>query len=191
MPESFNAELFLLRIGIIIIGRRYDAMKHTISVVMENKPGVLSRISVLLARKGFNIDSITAGPTSNHDITRMTVVVEGDDYVAEQAAQQLEKLMDVVTVQRLDDQNSTRRELILIKIRLPKEQRSEIIDLAKIMECEIVDITHTTLMLEHSDRPEKIDLLVDLLAGYEILEMARGGAIALQKGEEAVSAQGS
>ncbi|MDR0424338.1 MAG: acetolactate synthase small subunit [Clostridiales Family XIII bacterium] len=166
-------------------------MKHTISVVMENKPGVLSRISVLLARKGFNIDSITAGPTSNHDITRMTVVVEGDDYVAEQAAQQLEKLMDVVTVQRLDDQNSTRRELILIKIRLPKEQRSEIIDLAKIMECEIVDITHTTLMLEHSDRPEKIDLLVDLLAGYEILEMARGGAIALQKGEEAVSAQGS
>jgi acetolactate synthase-1/3 small subunit len=166
-------------------------MKHTISVVMENKPGVLSRISVLLARKGFNIDSITAGPTSNHDITRMTVVVEGDDYVADQAAQQLEKLMDVVAVQRLDDQNSTRRELILIKIRLPKEQRSEIIDLAKIMECEIVDITHTTLMLEHSDRPEKIDLLVDLLAGYEILEMARGGAIALQKGVEAVSAQGS
>ncbi|MDR1135598.1 MAG: acetolactate synthase small subunit [Clostridiales Family XIII bacterium] len=162
-------------------------MKHTISVVMENKPGVLSRISVLLARKGFNIDSITAGPTSNHDITRMTVVVEGDDYVADQAAKQLEKLMDVVTVQRLDDQNSTRRELILIKIKLAKDQRSEIIDLAKIMDCEIVDISHTTLMLEHSDRPEKIDLLVDLLSGYEILEMARGGAIALQKGEEAVS----
>ncbi|MDR0570652.1 MAG: acetolactate synthase small subunit [Clostridiales Family XIII bacterium] len=159
-------------------------MKHTISVVMENKPGVLSRISVLLARRGFNIDSITAGPTSDHDITRMTVVVEGDDYVAEEAARQLEKLMDVVDVRRLNDGNSTRRELVLIKIKLSKEQRSEIIDLAKIMDCKIVDITHSTLMLEHSDKPENIDLLVDLLSGYEILEMARGGAIALQKGTE-------
>jgi acetolactate synthase-1/3 small subunit len=161
-------------------------MKHTIAVVMENKPGVLSRISVLLARRGFNIDSITAGPTSNHEITRMTVVVEGDDYVAEEAAKQLGKLMDVVKVQRLNDANATRRELILIKLQLSKEQRSEIIDLAKIMNCEIVDITHSTLMLEHSDRPENIDLLVDLLSGYEILEMARGGAIALQKGIEFV-----
>jgi acetolactate synthase-1/3 small subunit len=159
-------------------------MKHTISVLMENKPGVLSRISVLLARRGFNIDSITAGPTSNHDITRMTVVVEGDEYVAEEAVKQLEKLMDVVDVKRLDDLNATRRELILIKIRLSKEQRGEIIDLAKIMDCEIVDISPTTLMLEHSDRPEKIDLLVELLTGYEIVAMARGGAIALQKGEE-------
>jgi acetolactate synthase-1/3 small subunit len=159
-------------------------MKHTIAVVMENKPGVLSRISVLLARRSFNIDSITAGPTANHEITRMTVVVEGDDYVAEEAVRQLEKLEDVVKASRINDADATRRELLLIKIRLPKEQRGEIIDLAKIMDCEIVDITHTTLMLEHSDRPEKIDLLVDLLSGYEILEMARGGAIALQKGAE-------
>ena len=161
-------------------------MKHTISVVMENKPGVLSRISVLLARRGFNIDSITAGPTSNREITRMTVVVEGEDYVAEQAAKQMEKLIDVVKVQRLDNFNSMRRELVLIKIQLSREQRSEIIDLAKIMECKIVDISHSTLMLEHSDRPENIDLLVDLLSGYEILEMARGGAIALQKGAESI-----
>ncbi|MDR3294680.1 MAG: acetolactate synthase small subunit [Clostridiales Family XIII bacterium] len=161
-------------------------MKHTISVVMENKPGVLSRISVLLARRGFNIDSITAGPTGNHEITRMTVVVEGDDYVAEEAVKQLEKLMDVVDVQRLRDNSAMRRELILIKIRLSKEQRGEIIDLAKIMDCKIVDITHATLMLEHSDEPENIDLLIDLLSGYDILEMARGGAIALPKGAETV-----
>jgi len=161
-------------------------MKHTISVVMENKPGVLSRISVLLARRGFNIDSITAGPTSNREITRMTVVVEGEDYVAEQAAKQMEKLIDVVKVRRLDNLNSMRRELVLSKIQLSREQRSEIIDLAKIMECKIVDISHSTLMLEHSDRPENIDLLVDLLSGYEILEMARGGAIALQKGAESI-----
>jgi acetolactate synthase-1/3 small subunit len=114
----------------------------------------------------------------------MTVVIEGDDYVAEEAVKQLEKLMDVTEVQRLDDLSSTRRELILIKIRLSKEQRGEIIDLAKIMDCDIVDISPTTLMIEHSDRPEKIDLLVDLLAGYEIAAMARGGAIALKKGDD-------
>jgi acetolactate synthase-1/3 small subunit len=153
---------------------------------MENKPGVLSRISVLLARRGFNIDSITAGPTGNHEITRMTVVVEGEEYVADEAAKQLEKLMDVVKAWRLSDSSAARRELILIKIKLSKEQRGEIIDLAKIMNCEIVDITHTTLMLEHSDSPENIDLLIDLLSGYEVLEMARGGAIALQKGVEIV-----
>ena len=157
-------------------------MKHTISVIMENKPGVLSRISVLLARRGFNIHSITAGTTANQSITRMTVVVEGEDNVAEEAAKQLEKLIDIIRVKRLINSESTRRESVLIKIKVEKEQRSEIIDLAKIMDCKIVDITHTTLMLEHSDRPENIDVLVDLVSGYEVLEMARGGAIALQKG---------
>jgi acetolactate synthase-1/3 small subunit len=114
----------------------------------------------------------------------MTVVIEGDEYVAGEAVNQLEKLMDVMDVQLLGDMNATRRELILIKIRLSKEQRGEIIDIAKIMDCDIVDISPTTLMLEHSDRPERIDLLVDLLDGYDIAAMARGGAIALKKGEE-------
>ncbi len=157
-------------------------MKHTIGVVMDNKPGVLSRISTLLARKGFNIDSITAGPTSNHEVTRMTVVVEGDDYVADQAAKEMDKLEDVLKIERLTDNETTRREIILIKVSADKKDRAEIVDLAKIMGCDIVDISHTTLMLEHSDRPEKIDLLVELLEDYTILDMARGGAIALEKG---------
>lgn len=157
-------------------------MKHTIGVVMDNKPGVLSRISTLLARKGFNIDSITAGPTRNHDVTRMTVVVEGDDYVADQAAKEMDKLEDVLKIERLADNETTRREIILIKVSADKKDRAEIVDLAKIMGCEIVDISQTTLMLEHSDRPEKIDLLVELLEDYTILDMARGGAIALEKG---------
>jgi len=157
-------------------------MKHTIGVVMDNKPGVLSRISTLLARKGFNIDSITAGPTSNHDVTRMTVVLEGDDYVAEQATKEMDKLEDVLKIERLNYEESTRREIILIKVSADKKDRAEIVDLAKIMGCEIVDISQTTLMLEHSDRPEKIDLLVELLEDYKILDMARGGTIALVKG---------
>lgn len=158
-------------------------MKHTIGVVMDNKPGVLSRISTLLARKGFNIDSITAGPTSNHDVTRMTVVVEGDDYVADQAAKEMDKLEDVLKIERLADSETTRREIILIKVSADKKDRAEIVDLAKIMGCDIVDISQTTLMLEHSDRPEKIDLLVELLEDYTIIDMARGGAIALEKGQ--------
>lgn len=159
-------------------------MKHTIGVVMDNKPGVLSRISALLARRGFNIDSITAGPTRNHDVTRMTVVVEGDDYVADQAAKEMSKLEDVLKIERLSFRKSTRREIMLIKVKASKEERSEIVDLAKIMDCKIVDISVGTLMLEHSDTPEKIDLLVNLLSSYEILDMARGGAIALNTGEE-------
>jgi acetolactate synthase-1/3 small subunit len=151
---------------------------------MDNKPGVLSRISQLLARRGFNIDSITAGPTRNHDVTRMTVVVEGDDYVADQAAEELSKLEDVLRIERLSPVESTRREIMLIKVRASKTERTEIVDLAKIMDCQIVDISPTTLMLEHSDTPEKIDLLVQLLSEYEILDMARGGAIALNSGEE-------
>jgi acetolactate synthase-1/3 small subunit len=151
---------------------------------MDNKPGVLSRISRLLAQREFNIDSITAGPTRNHDVTRMTVVVEGDDYVADQAAQEIGKLEDVLRIERLAPEQATRREIMLIKVRATKAQRAEIVDLAKIMDCQIVDISATTLMLEHSDVPEKIDLLVNLLSEYEILDMARGGAIALNSGEE-------
>jgi acetolactate synthase-1/3 small subunit len=151
---------------------------------MDNKPGVLSRISALLARRGFNIDSITAGPTRNHDVTRMTVVVEGDDYVADQAAKEMSKLEDVLKIERLSLGDSTRREIMLIKVKASKNERSEIVDLAKIMDCKIVDISPSTLMLEHSDTPEKIDLLVNLLSSYEILDMARGGAIALNIGEE-------
>lgn len=159
-------------------------MRHTIGVVMENKPGVLSRISALLARRGFNIDSITAGPTRDQDVTRMTVVLEGDDYVADQAAKEIHKLEDIIRIERFELAHTTRREIMLIKVRATKDERSEIVDLAKIMNCDIVDISESTLMLEHSDTPEKIDLLVRLLSSYEILDMARGGAIALNKGEE-------
>jgi acetolactate synthase-1/3 small subunit len=159
-------------------------MRYTIGVVMDNKPGVLSRISTLLARRGFNIDSITAGPTRNHDVTRMTVVVEGDDFVADEAANEMQKLEDVIRVERLTNEEATRREIMLIKVRATKDERAEIVDLAKIMDCAIVDISPTTLMLEHSDTPEKIDLLVNLLSSYDILDMARGGAIALNSGEE-------
>ncbi|MDR0885344.1 MAG: acetolactate synthase small subunit [Clostridiales Family XIII bacterium] len=163
-------------------------MNHNIGVIMDNKPGVLSRISVLLARRNFNIESITAGPMPGDETTRMTVVIQGDEYVAKQAEEEMLKLEDVIKIEHLKPSETTRREIVLIKIQVHKEQRSEIVDLAKIMDCKIVDISHTTLMIEHSDLPEKIDLLIDLLSGYEILDVARGGAIALKNGIEEPSA---
>jgi acetolactate synthase-1/3 small subunit len=114
----------------------------------------------------------------------MTVVIEGDDYVADQAAKEIEKLEDVLRVERIARGEATRREIMLIKVKASKAERGEIVDLAKIMDCSIVDISPSTLMLEHSDTPEKIDLLVNMLSEYEILDMARGGAIALKTGEE-------
>ncbi|MDR1573135.1 MAG: acetolactate synthase small subunit [Clostridiales Family XIII bacterium] len=161
-------------------------MKHTIAVLVENKAGVLTRISGLFARRGFNIDSLAVGPTDNPRISRITIVVDGDDYTAEQVTKQLNKLIDVLKVRNLQTADIIRRELLLIKVELSEGQRSEIIDIAKIMDCEIVDISHTTLTLEHSDWPEKIDLLIDLLSKYRILEITRTGTIALQRGADSV-----
>ena len=165
------------------MGTGGNNVKHTIGVLMENKPGVLSRISTLLARRSFNIDSITAGPTRDHEVTRMTVVVEGDEYVADNAASEIAKLEDVIGIERMTASDSKSREIVLIKVKAGAGERSGLIDLAKVMDASIVDVTETTLMIEFSDRPEKIDVLVGLLSGYEVLDMARGGAIALKTGD--------
>jgi len=161
-------------------------MKHTISVLVENKAGVLSRISGLFARRGFNIDSLAVGPTEDKNISRITLLVDGDDYIAEQVSKQLNKQIDVLKVRKLKQDEITRRELALVKVKMSASQRSEIIDIVKIMEGKIVDISHTTLTVEMCDRPEKIDLLIDLLSHYNIQEVARTGTVALQKGAEIV-----
>lgn len=161
-------------------------MKHTISVLVENKAGVLSRISGLFARRGFNIDSLAVGTTEDKNISRITLLVDGDDYIAEQVTKQLNKQIDVIKVRKLDQDEITRRELVLVKVKMSVAQRGEIIDIVKIMQGEIVDISHTTLTVEMSDKPEKIDLLIELLSHYNIVEVARTGTIALQKGADMV-----
>jgi acetolactate synthase I/III small subunit len=161
-------------------------MKHTISVLVENKAGVLSRISGLFARRGFNIDSLAVGTTEDKNISRVTLLVEGDDYIAEQVTKQLNKQIDVIKVRKLNQDEITKRELVLVKVKMSSAQRGEIIDIVKIMQGEIVDISHTTLTVELADRPEKIDLLIELLSHYNIVEVARTGTIALQKGAEIV-----
>jgi acetolactate synthase-1/3 small subunit len=161
-------------------------MKHTISALVANRAGVRYRISGLFARRGFNIDSLAVGPTDHPEVSRVTILTGGDDYTSDQVVKQLDKLVDIKKVKLLPQDDIIVREIVLIKVEADVNQRSEIIDIAKILDCEIVDISHTTLMLELSDRPCNVDLLIDLLSNYQIIEIARTGAIALQKGEDSI-----
>lgn len=161
-------------------------MIHTIAVLVENKAGVLARISGLFARRGFNIDSLAVGTTEDKNISRITLLVDGDDYIAEQVTKQLNKQIDVIKVRKLNRDEITRRELVLVKVKMSTAQRGEIIDIVKIMQGQIVDISHSTLTVELADRPEKVDLLIELLSPYNIVEVARTGTIALQKGTDIV-----
>ncbi|MBP1558506.1 MAG: acetolactate synthase small subunit [Oscillospiraceae bacterium] len=157
-------------------------MKRTISVLVENKAGVLSRVSGLFARRGFNINSLAVGETEDPAISRMTIVSEGDEHTIEQVEKQLNKMIDTLKIKLLEDGSSTRRELILIKVEADTSTRGEVIDIARVFGAKVVDISATTLTVEHSDRPERIDLLVDLLRPYRIQEIARTGTVALEKG---------
>lgn len=157
-------------------------MKQIISVLVENKPGVLSRTAGLFARRAFNITSLTVGETDDPTVSRMTIVTEGDERTLEQVEKQLNKQIDVIKVKVLEVDASTRRELLLVKVTATQQNRGEIIDIATIMKARIVDLSHTSLTLEMNDRPERLNLLLDMLAPYGIVEMARTGMVALQKG---------
>ena len=162
-------------------------MKHPISVLVENHAGVLSRITGLFSRRGFNIDSLAVGVTEDKTVSRMTIVVEGDAYTVEQLEKQLNKVVDVIKVRTIPQQDLISRELMLIKCTATGRTRSEILDIAKIMDANIVDLTKTTMTLEICDLPDRLDLLEELLKSYNIQEVMRTGTIALQKGGAAVS----
>ena len=162
-------------------------MKSILSVLVENRAGVLSRIAGLFARRGFNIDSLAVGATDDPSVSRMTIIVDGDERTMEQVFKQLNKQIDVIKVKTLEASASTRRELALIKVNITNQTRSQIIDVAKIMKADIVDLSHTTLTIEIADRPERVDLLLSLLASYGIVELVRTGMVAMQKGSEAIA----
>ena len=162
-------------------------MKHTISVLVENHAGVLSRITGLFSRRGFNIDSLAVGVTEDKTVSRMTIVVEGDAYTVEQLEKQLNKVVDVIKVRTIPQQDLISRELMLIKCTATGRTRSEILDIAKIMNDNIVDLTKNTMTLEICDLPDRLDLLEELLKAYNIQEVMRTGTIALQKGGATVS----
>ncbi|GFO85189.1 acetolactate synthase small subunit [Anaerostipes butyraticus] len=158
-----------------------------LSILVENTPGVLSRVSGLFTRRGYNIDSITASPTQNEKFTRMTIAVSGDDMILLQIKNQLSKLEDVVKIFELKQNESVCRELILIKVRASKAEKQEIITIADIFRAKVVDVSSDTLMMELTGNVSKIEAFINLINDFEILELVRTGATGLTRGDTTVA----
>jgi len=156
--------------------------KHTLVALVEDRPGVLNRVSSLLRRRNFNIESIAVGHTEQSNLSRMTIVVEGDDAKVEQVRKQLDKVVDVVKIVDITDNETVARELALIKVKATASTRSEIIQTVDIFRANIVDVSPDSLMVEVTGDEDKVNSLLDLLRGFGIREIARTGRIALTRG---------
>lgn len=158
-------------------------MEHVISTLVENKPGVLQKVTGLVSRRGYNIESITVGECETPNLARMVFVVKGDEKVLEQVTKQLNKLVEVVKIKDLDPNNSVKRELALIKVKAEDDKiRSEIIQYANIFRGKIIDVSDSTLTIEITGGPEKIDALISLLESFGIKKIARTGPTAVERG---------
>lgn len=163
-------------------------MKHTLSVLVENKPGVLTRVAGLFARRGFNIASLSVGPTENEAISRMTIVVDGESAPLEQVRKQAQKLINVIKIHDLDPTEMVDRELALFKVHAPPGVRGELISIAEIFRAKIVDVGRNTLIIEATGTAAKVHAMEDLLRPYNIKEMARTGKVALARGSKETEA---
>ncbi|MCR5585036.1 MAG: acetolactate synthase small subunit [Lachnospiraceae bacterium] len=156
--------------------------KMVLSIFVDNTFGVLSRVSGLFSRRGYNIDSLTVGETENPEYSRMTVVVTGDEQILDQIKKQVEKLEDVKEVKELSPDSSVYRELILVKIAATKESRQGVISIAEIFRAKIVDVTPESLTAELTGDQSKLEAFLKLLSDYKILEIARTGITGLSRG---------
>jgi acetolactate synthase-1/3 small subunit len=159
-----------------------EQKRHIISALVYNKPGVLARISTLFAARGYNIDSLAVGETDNPEISRMTIVVRGDEKILEQVEKQLNKIIDVIKVYEFSKIDHVERDLVLIKVNATNKTRAEIIEIAEIFRAKIVDVSHQTLVLEITGDEDKISAFINLLKPYGIKELVRTGVIAMARG---------
>lgn len=158
-------------------------MKHTLTVLVENKPGVLARVSNLFRRRGFNIDSLAVGPTERPEFSRMTIVVDTtEDKPLEQVAKQLHKLVDVVKINELEPGEAVARELVMVKVASGPQTRAQIIEIADIFRGKIIDVSKDTLTIEATGTADKVEAFIDLLRPYGVRELARTGRVALVRG---------
>ncbi|GAA6492445.1 MAG TPA: acetolactate synthase small subunit [Candidatus Bariatricus faecipullorum] len=156
--------------------------KQTYSLLVYNNPGLLSRLSGLFSRRGYNIESITAGTTADPRFTRITIVASGDELILSQIEKQVRKLEDVIEIKLLRPEDSVCRELIMVKIKANASQRAEIISVADIFRAKVVDVEKECLMVELTGTQSKLEAFLELLDGYEILELARTGLTGLRRG---------
>lgn len=159
-----------------------EQKRHIISALVYNKPGVLARISTLFAARGYNIDSLAVGETDNPEISRMTIVVRGDEKILEQVEKQLNKIIDVIKVYEFSKIDHVERDLVLIKVNATNKTRAEIIEIAEIFRAKIIDVSHQTLVLEITGDEDKISAFINLLKPYGIKELVRTGVIAMARG---------
>ncbi len=156
-------------------------MRHILSVLVENKPGVLSRISGLFSGRGFNISSLTVGETEDPSVSRMTIVVTGDDAILEQVSKQLNKVVDTIKVYDLTREAHLERELALIKVQPEGKERSEIVQLAEIFRAKIVDVSEKTYTFEITGANDKVNAFIELCWPFNIKELIRTGAVAIAR----------
>jgi acetolactate synthase I/III small subunit len=161
--------------------------KHTLSVLVENKPGVLARVAGLFSRRGFNIESLAVGPTEVDEISRMTIVVDAARQPLEQVTKQLNKLIHVLKIVELEPEVAVERELQLVKVAATGASRSEIIEIADVFRSKVVDVDVDSLTIEATGSPEKLAAMVHLLAPYGIRELVRSGMIAVGRGSRSIT----
>jgi acetolactate synthase-1/3 small subunit len=161
--------------------------KHTLSVLVENKPGVLARIAALFSRRGFNIDSLAVGPTEHPDVSRMTIVVQVEDLPLEQVTKQLNKLVNVIKIVELDPNAAVRRELALVKVRADSETRSQIVEIVQLFRAKTVDVSPDAVTIEATGSSDKLEAMLRMLEPYGIKELVQSGMVAIGRGARSIT----
>ncbi|WP_380285307.1 acetolactate synthase small subunit [Kitasatospora purpeofusca] len=161
--------------------------KHTLSVLVENKPGVLARIAALFSRRGFNIDSLAVGPTEHPDVSRMTIVVNVEDLPLEQVTKQLNKLVNVIKIVELDQSAAIQRELVLVKVRADSETRSQIVEIVQLFRAKTVDVSPDAVTIEATGSSDKLEAMLRMLEPYGIKELVQSGLVAIGRGARSIT----
>jgi acetolactate synthase-1/3 small subunit len=161
--------------------------RHTLSVLVENKPGVLTRVAGLFARRAFNIHSLAVGPTEHEEISRITVVVDVDELPLEQVTKQLNKLVHVIKIVELDHESSVQRQLLLIKVRADAQTRSSVIEVVNLFRAHVVDVVPDTVVIEAAGTDAKLNALIAALEPYGVREIVKSGTLAIGRGSRSIT----
>jgi acetolactate synthase I/III small subunit len=162
-------------------------MKHTLSVLVENRPGVLARVAGLFSRRGFNIDSLAVGPTERDDVSRMTIVVEVEGLALEQVTKQLNKLVNVLKIVELDPTASVQREIVLVKVRADLATRSHVLETVQLFRAKVVDVAPDAVTIEATGTGDKLDALIRVLEPFGIKELVQSGLVAVSRGSRSIT----
>jgi acetolactate synthase I/III small subunit len=160
---------------------------HTLSVLVENKPGVLARVSGLFSRRGFNIESLAVGPTEHSEISRITILVSAEGNALEQITKQLNKLINVLKIVELDPDQTVQRELLLVKVRADEGNRSAVLDIVELFNAKVVDVSPEALTVEVVGPPAKLEAVLKMMEPYGIREMVQSGMVALGRGPRSIT----